>query len=492
VIFLDTHFRIRRFTPAVKDLLELIPSDIGRPLSDMALKFSDMDLLPDARAVLEKLAPVDKEIPSKSGRYYLRRAQPYRTADDRIEGVVVTFVDITERKHAEDRLLAEQDRLRRVVQTETVGIAFFDATGRISDANDTFLHMVGHSRDELTKGQVRWDRLTPPEWMPRMLEAIEAFKSVGRFTPYEQEYFRKDGSRWWGLFTGSRIAEGDEGVFYVIDVSESKQAEAERATLLLREQAARREMEAALRMRDEFFAIVSHELRTPLSAILVWSKMLHEKTMDGESVGSEQLREGLEAIEKSAAAQKQLVDDLLDTARITSGKMRLDVRDTDLAPLIREAVESIGPTAEAKGVSIEADVGANGTVLSVDPDRLRQVIWNLLTNAVKFTPASGRVTVALSRRPREIAIEVTDTGRGIAQDFLPHIFTAFRQAEPVATRSYDGLGLGLAISRQLVELHGGNIQARSEGEGRGATFTVLLPLRGVRKPRARHKDTSPA
>jgi two-component system CheB/CheR fusion protein len=490
VIFLDTHFHIRRFTPAVKDLLDLIPSDIGRPLSDMAAKFNDANLLPDARVVLEKLAPLDREIASESGRWYLRRAQPYRTAEDRIEGIVVTFVDITERKLGEDRLRTEQERLRRVVQTETVGIAFFDATGRITDANDTFLRMVGYSHDELTNGQVRWDRLTPPEWMPRTLEAIEAFKSQGRFTPYEQQYFRKDGSRWWGLFTGSRITEGGDGVFYVIDVSESKQVEAERATLLEREQAARRETEAALRMRDEFFATVSHELRTPLSAILIWSKMLREKAMGREPVDSEPLREGLEAIEKSAAAQKQLVDDLLDTARITAGKMRLEVGDTDPAPLIREAIESIAPTAEAKGVSIDADLGPDGGVVSIDPHRIRQVIWNLLINAVKFTPSGGRVTVGLSRRAREIAIKVTDTGRGIAPDFLPHIFTPFRQAEPPATRAYDGLGLGLAISRQLVELHGGSIEAKSDGEGRGATFTVLLPLPGVRKAKVRRKDNA--
>jgi len=490
VIFLDTHFHIRRFTPAVNDLLDLIPSDIGRPLSDMAAKFNDADLLPDARAVLEKLAPLDKEIASESGRWYLRRAQPYRTAEDRIEGVVVTFVDITERKLAEDRLRAEQERLRRVVQADTVGIAFFDATGRITDSNNTFLRMVGYTQDELKNGQVRWDRLTPPEWIPRTLEAIEAFKSEGRFTPYEQQYFRKDGSRWWGLFTGSRIDEANNGVFYVIDVSDSKQVEAERASLLEREQAARRQTEAALRMRDEFFAAISHELRTPLSAILIWSKMLREKAMGADPVGPEQLREGLEAIEKSAGAQKQLVDDLLDTASITAGKLRLEVRDTDLAPLVREAVDSIAPTAEAKGISIDADIGADVPTVSIDPNRLLQVIWNLLTNAVKFTPSGGRITVAVSRHAREIAIEVTDTGRGIAPDFLPHIFTPFRQAEPVATRSYDGLGLGLAISRQLVELHGGSIQAKSEGAGRGAVFTVLLPIHGIRKPKGRHKDIS--
>jgi len=454
----------------------------------MALKFEDANLLPDARVVLEKLAPVEREVASESRRWYLRRVLPYRTPENHIEGVVITFVDITARKLAEDRLRAGQERLSRVVQTDTVGIAFFDATGRITDSNDTFLRMVGYAREELRDGQVRWDRLTPPQWMPRMLEAVEAFKSEGRFAPFEQQYFRKDGSRWWGLFTGSRIAEEGEGVFYVIDISESKQVEAEFATLLEREQAARRETEAALRMRDEFFATVSHELRTPLSAILVWAKMLSEKAVGAEQVDSQQLREGLEAIEKSAEAQKQLVDDLLDTARITAGKMRLEMRDTELTPLIREAVESIAPTAEAKGVSIDADFSPDAGVLSIDPHRIRQVIWNVLTNAVKFTPSGGRVTVRLSRSPREVAIQVTDTGRGIAPDFLPHIFTPFRQAEPAATRSYDGLGLGLAIARQLVELHGGNIEVKSEGEGRGATFTVLLPLPAVRKGKSRRKD----
>jgi two-component system CheB/CheR fusion protein len=488
VIFLDASFRIRRFTPAVRDLMELIPSDTGRPLSDLALKFADAELLPDARVVLGKLVPVEREIASESGRWYLRRVLPYRTPENHIEGVVITFVDITARKHAEDGLRSGQERLRRVVHSDTVGIAFFDATGRISDSNETFLRMVGYTRAELESGQVRWDRLTPPEWMARTLEAMEAFKAEGRFAPFEQQYFRKDGSRWWGLFTGSKIAEGAEGVFYVIDVSQSKQAETERAQLLKSEQEARRETEAALRMRDEFFATISHELRTPLSAILIWAKMLREKALAAERIDTHPLREGLDAIESSAAAQKQLVDDLLDTARITSGKMRLEARDTDLAPLIREAIDSIAPTAEAKGVTLKVIFGSEPVVASVDPHRLRQVIWNLLNNAVKFTQSGGRVSVGLSRREQDIAIEVTDTGRGIAPDFLPHIFTPFRQAQPTGTQAYDGLGLGLAISRQLIELHGGSIQARSDGVGRGATFTVLLPVPLPRKARKRGKD----
>ena len=248
--------------------------------------------------------------------------------------------------------------------------------------------------------------------------------------------------------------------------------------MLDRERAARAEAERASRMKDEFLATLSHELRTPLSSILIWSKLLRRHAGDRP-----ELVEAMDAITRSAEAQRQLIEDLLDTSRITSGKLRLEMRFTELAPLVKQSVDSVLPTAEAKGVTVATDLGASVGVVLADPDRLRQVVWNLLVNAVKFTPAGGRIDVGLWRRGREVEIRVTDTGRGIDPGFLPHVFEPFRQAESSTTRAYGGLGLGLAICRQLVEQHGGTIAAARDGPGRGATFTVRLPLPSVRPPK---------
>ena len=249
-------------------------------------------------------------------------------------------------------------------------------------------------------------------------------------------------------------------------MSAQKTTEEEKRQLILREQAARASAEA----KDEFLAVVSHELRTPLTAILLWAKLLKSG-----HVSPNQQEMALNAIEQSAAAQEQLVEDLLDISRLVSGRLRLEVRETDVRALIQEAIETIRPAAELKGVHLETSLNPQVGEVRIDPDRLRQVVWNLVHNAVKFTPAAGRVTVSLQRDSDMVRIEVKDTGQGISADFLPHVFERFLQADLGPTRVHGGLGLGLAIARQLVELHGGRISVRSAGVGKGATFTVELP-----------------
>jgi signal transduction histidine kinase len=240
--------------------------------------------------------------------------------------------------------------------------------------------------------------------------------------------------------------------------------------LIRSEHAARQAAEASSRVKDEFLATVSHELRTPMNAILIWANLLADRNSDPA-----RLQQGLSAIARGATAQAKLIEDLLDVSRAISGKLEIDVRTFDVEPVARAAVDVIRPAAEAKGISLELAC-ESGIVIRADPDRIQQVLWNLLSNAVKFTPARGRVCVKMSRDRRLLRIEVSDTGRGISSDFLPFVFDRFRQAETGATRLQGGLGLGLAISRQLVELHGGVIEVDSEGEGKGAVFTVELPL----------------
>ena len=253
------------------------------------------------------------------------------------------------------------------------------------------------------------------------------------------------------------------------EITERKKAEELLRSSLLREQAARLEAEAAVRLKDEFLATVSHELRTPLSAILGWSAMLRTSKFDQPAVDR-----ALETIERNARAQAQLVEDILDVSRIITGRLRLELRAVAPAAVIEAAVESVRPAAEAKSIRINLLIDYVGPLLC-DPARLQQVMWNLLANAVKFTPVGGCVTVSLRRDDSRALITVRDTGEGVSPEILPFIFDRFRQADGTTTRRHGGLGLGLAIVRHLVELHGGSVGADSPGVGKGTTFTVELP-----------------
>ena len=852
VIFLDTRFRIRRYTPAVKRLFDLIPGDVGRPLGDLAQRFEDIRLAVDAQQVLDSLVPVEAEVRSESGRWYTRRVLPYRTGDNHIEGVVITFLDITERKNAQEemteaKMFAEnivetlhepvlalrpdlsvihanaafydnfkeqpdrtigrkiydlgngqwnipalrkvleevlpnnsaftdyevehefqsigrrimllngrrldhvqmillgirditdakqaeralrvsKERLQQMTNLEGIGVLTFDlSSGSLLNANEAFLSMTGYTREQIERHELNWRTLTAPEFIAESEQVLARARTVGRIGPYEKQYLRRDGSRVWLMFAGAILSDGT-AIEYCIHVGERRNAETqlrdsearfraatdvlpemlwqvdpqgqplwhnrqwteftgqtveqareggwlemihpddreetrhtfnecmrtgepwrrehrvrrtsdgeyrwflvqalpqrdeagnilswfgsltdvhtqrlalssanegqdqlrqllegarEFAILMLdpesrirgwnagaqqvfgyteqeaigqpgaiiftpedREagapqheieqaiatgqaaderwhlrkdgrrfwgsgamsaiknrdgtvrgfvkilrdmtarketeeklQAAKEEAEAANRLKDDFLATLSHELRTPLSTMLLWAKLLRNNEEPGV------LHDGIDAIEKSAEVQKQLIDDLLDSQRIATGKLRLEMRDVELAPLVREAVDAILPTAEAKEITVSTDFGDDLGVVRVDPDRLRQIVWNLLTNAVKFTPGGGQIKVGLWRTNNKTRLQVADTGRGIEPSFLPHIFERFRQADPAMTRTHGGLGLGLSIVKQLVEMHGGTIMAASEGVGKGATMTIELPT-----PRVRRKASPP-
>jgi signal transduction histidine kinase/ActR/RegA family two-component response regulator len=254
------------------------------------------------------------------------------------------------------------------------------------------------------------------------------------------------------------------------EVVQRKKVELQRDELFGSERAARLEAERHSRMKDEFLATLSHELRTPLNAILGWTSLLQKETLSESAV------EGVEVIARNARVQKQLIEDLLDMSRIISGKIRLDVQRVDLARVIEAAVATVRPAADAKGVRLQVTLDPLAGAVKGDPNRLQQVVWNLLSNAVKFTPKGGRVQVFLERVNSHLEISIADTGQGIRPEFLPHVFDRFRQADSSTTRHNGGLGLGLSIAKQLIELHGGLIRAKSSGEGQGATFLVLMPL----------------
>ena len=263
------------------------------------------------------------------------------------------------------------------------------------------------------------------------------------------------------------------------DVTEHRRHEAERNRLLAREREAREEAEEASRMKDQLLAVVSHELRTPLTSILGWARLLQSQDLDEAG-----RTHALDVIVRSASTQAQLVEDLLDLSRIVTGRMRLAVEPCDLPSLVEGALDTVRPAADAKGIVLDFTVSESGPVLCA-PDRIRQIVWNLAMNAIKFTPPGGRVHVSLDREDGNARIVVADNGIGIGANVLPHVFEQFRQEESSSTRTHGGLGLGLALVKHLVELHGGQVYAQSPGRGQGATFTVMLPLA---VPRAAQPD----
>ena len=287
--------------------------------------------------------------------------------------------------------------------------------------------------------------------------------------PDEGVFTERDARIIEGLAAQSAVAMDNARLF---DAVERARADAERAA----EENERlyREAQESNRLKDEFLATISHELRTPLTAILGWAHMLRTGEFEGDAA-----LKAFETIERNARAQAQLIDDLLDVSRIITGKLRIDVRPIDPNSFIEAAVEAVRPAAEAKGVRLQKIIDTGVVSVAGDPVRLQQVVWNLVSNAIKFTPRGGRVQVRLERVNSHLEIAVSDTGAGIRADFLPHVFDRFRQADQRASRQHGGMGLGLSIVRHLVELHGGTVRAESEGEGKGATFTVILPVAPV-------------
>jgi len=522
--------------------------------------------------------------------YYDREGKPLR--------MVGVNVDISDRKQVEEALMQSECRLRQLLQSSIIGIIEAEPD-KITFANDAFLQMLGYTQEDVLAGKLRWQDMTPPEYIELDQAKVEEVFVSGVCTPFEKEYIRKDGSRvpillgatlltrspfrwvcfvldlskrkqteaalqqselmfrtladtmaqmfWitqpdgyheyfnqrWYDYTGTtleqtqgegwlnilhpddvqdtincwldclrtgkkyeieyrmrRAADGEYrwhlGLAFPLrnpdgqiikwfgsctDIHEQKMMVEERAQALERERAARIELERANRMKDDFLAIVSHELRSPLNPILGWAKLLKSRRLDAAKT-----TQALETIERNAKLQARLIEDLLDVSRILRGKLSLNISTVDLASTIESALETVRLAAESKSIHLDTEFAIGEVKVAGDSNRLQQIIWNLLTNAVKFTPEGGRVAIRLEKVGSYAQIEVTDTGKGISAEFLPYVFDRFRQADDVTTRKFGGLGLGLAIVRHLVELHGGSVQVTSPGENLGATFTVQLPL----------------
>jgi len=396
-------------------------------------------------------------------------AAPIRGKDNSIFGVVLVFRDVTAQRRAHET----REQLAAIVEYSGEAIATKNLDGIIQTWNASAEKLFGYKADEIIGKSVTI--LLPPE---RLHEEEEILSRLRRGIPAERlETIRvtKDGGHIPVSLTVSPLKDDDGNVIgaskLIQDITDRKRIEEQRQQLLVREQSLRTQAEAAGRMRDEFLATVSHELRTPLNSILGWATTLNSTRLDEPTE-----RRGIEAIERNARAQAQLIEDLLDVSRIISGKMRLDVKPVVLSTIVEAAIDSIRPAADAKSIQLETIIDPEANHLRADEGRLQQIIWNLLSNSIKFTPPDGFVEIRIKHTPGMAEISVTDTGEGIEPEFLPFVFDRFQQADSSVTRRHGGLGLGLAITRHLVEMHGGTIEAESEGEGCGARFTVKLPM----------------
>jgi PAS domain S-box-containing protein len=380
-------------------------------------------------------------------------------------------------QEAAQRVIREaEQRFRLLIENITdYAIFMIDTEGRVASWNNGAQHLLGYSTQEIV-GQPTV-RLFADESSVLYREMDEA-RSTGRASSTGWR-MRKDGSRLFveGVLTAVRDERGHLLGYSKLmkDITEKRRIEVEREQLLQSERAARSEAERSGRMKDEFLATLSHELRTPLSAILGWSQVLSQ--VNG---ANSEIRDGLKVIERNARAQAQIIEDLLDMSAIISGKVRLEIKNVDLVSVVEASVNAVRPAAVAKGVQLRAAIEQRSMDVSGDANRLQQVFWNLLSNAVKFTPKGGRVLVTLRRTNSHFEVVIADSGEGIDGTFLPHVFERFRQADASTSRRHGGLGLGLSIAKQLVELHGGSVDAASDGAGKGSTFSVVLPVRATR------------
>lgn len=366
-----------------------------------------------------------------------------------------------------------QQRYQQLFEGVPIGLYRMTPTGQIIEANPALLQLLRYPNRQALLDTNISNHLVDTQANNLWHSQID---SAGVVRDFEMPMRRCDNTMIWVRYN-ARAIRNDQGevIYYegaIEDVTQRKQMEAERAELLKNEQAARAEAETANRLKDEFLATLSHELRTPLNAMLGWAGLLRRKQLSQDKV-----ERALEVIERNAKSQAQLIDDLLDVSRIIRGNLRLNVIPVDLQQVINAAIDTLQPAADAKSIQIESFLAPSQRVIKGDSDRLQQIVWNLLSNAIKFTPTHGQVKVYLEWLEKAVHIRVQDTGKGVSVDIAPYIFDRFRQAEGSITRSYGGLGLGLAIVRHLVELHGGAVWCESDGDGKGATFIVELPLK---------------
>ena len=425
--------------------------------------------------------------PSETG-VFESHYSPLLDEHDNVIGGIPVITDITARKQAEDAAHTAYRQLSFHVESSPLAVVEWDSDFRVSRWSASAERLFGWKADEVIGKHVN-------EWRFVFADDVDA---VALVTNRQREGVEVQGIQRNRNYTRggtvlfcewyNSVLRDDRGklvsvLSLVLDVTARQSAEEERAASLLRERDARRHAEEADRLKDEFLATLSHELRTPLTSILGWASMIRNGEVEGNNASR-----AIETIERNARSQARLIDDLLDVSRIITGNLRLDLHPLNLAPIVEGALDALRPTADVKGIKLQTHFVPEECLVKGDPNRLRQVIWNLLSNAIKFTQRGGSVSIDLTCVESTARLTVSDTGDGISAEFLPYVFDRFRQAEGSISRKQGGLGLGLAVARHLVELHGGTITAESEGLGNGAVFTVDLPLAQERRDPARAEE----
>ena len=484
----DRYLRFIVWNGAMERISGLSSAEVlGRSVIEVFPFLREDSCIPDALTGKNSVAQNHPYGPSGGGAfesYY----SPLLDETNNIAGGIAVVKDISARKQAEEAVHVAYRQLAFHVESSPLAVVEWDSDFRVSRWSQSAERLFGWKADEVIGKHVN-------EWRFVFADDVDA---VALVTNRQREGVEVHGVLRNRNYTRAgeilycewynSVLRDDSGhlvsvLSLVLDVTERKKAEEERAALLVRERDARKHAEEADRLKDEFLATLSHELRTPLTSILGWASMIRSGEVEGMNA-----TRALETIERNARSQARLIDDLLDVSRIITGNLRLELNPLNLTAVVEAAVDALRPTADVKDIRLTIQFTPGECLVKGDPNRLRQVIWNLLSNAIKFTPRGGSVDIDLRCAEANARLTVKDNGEGISEAFLPYVFERFRQAEPAFSRKQGGLGLGLAVVRHLVELHGGTISAESEGLGRGSTFTLDLPLAQERRDPARAEE----
>ncbi len=476
-VFVDADLRIKRFTPRASAVFNIISSDSGRSLLDITHRLDYPDLAGDAREVFTNLRTIEREVHAADGRWYLVRLLPYRTLENRIEGAVLNFIDVSERRVAEERLRAGEARIRLVAETtQDFAIITLDTAGVMTSWNKGAETMFGYFEREAIGQHCSLiftvnDRQhgVPDDEMRRAREQGRALD--------ERWHLRKDGTQLYCSGVMTALPGQGEGFAKIArDLTATKRIQEQREALLQSEKSLRLQLEAANLKKDEFLAVMSHELKNPLNLIALNADLLRRLPESREIAAVVRIAE---TISTSVSSQAQIINDLLDLSRMQTGKLSLSRRRVVWNEIVRRIVDAIAIDANAKNLQLNVNLSEQQCSVWADPVRLEQIVWNLFSNAMKFTPAGGAIDVTLTVEDSSARLVVADTGEGIEKGFMSSMFDMFSQADSGVARREGGLGIGLALTKRLVDLHDGKLEVDSQGRGMGSSFTVVLPCMGA-------------
>jgi two-component system CheB/CheR fusion protein len=486
VLIVGSDYKIRIFSPKAKSAFNLIPGDVGRPISDIKSNFNiELDVL--VGEVLETLTSKEIEVQDQKGIWYRIQIRPYRTIDNRIDGAVIAVIDINYLKQKELRTKENLQYIKSILFSVPLPLVVINRQFQLRSPNPSFLNyfqLKSDVADYNIFNVLKIDKKTEANLRTHLIKSLNENVPLSSFKvacEVPAMGLRKV------LLSAGRVhqdTDDQEAVLIsFVDVTEATRAEENQKLLLQQEQESAKKANAANQEKDQFLATLSHELRTPLSSILAWAQLISDGKVDLQKA-----RFGASVIERSAKIQTQLINDLLEISRITAGKLSLTISPINPLTDVRSAIESVKPMADAKSIQIVSHLGEEDFYILGDSVRLQQIVWNLLTNAIKFSPKNSVVDVIVqltgNSNKRFVEIIVADNGKGVPEEFLEKIFQRFSQADSSSTRVHGGLGIGLSIVHHLVHLQGGKIKAENAKDKSGAIFTVRFPLISLEKSQA--------